>query len=610
MGKWESIDRKLYIDNEENFTIEEKKAIRTINTLLHNHQATSTRENEDKNFIENNLVWKPRNAAWALIKNKIWDEIKLLDKISPVKIEEVKIWVSYKIDWKKIRDNDDHLIRNIFQIMDDINNPIIGRKTWEVRIKSDKKTSTIREFIDKINKSNFSQEVKDKLLQDINFAYKQVLSQDIKKTVISKNKIIYEKKDISQDQEESEKYKEEDTNIKKTEIKKLYKKLERPNSIDDIALPLFSNGIRGLDSWDNTIPSNLVGKIKVAIQNLWQYQTMRIIGTTDWDRIESEFAKKRNKDQYVSIYKRYIDSWWKAPTYENLLNSDQDPQNTILWYARAMSGVLSLWLTREEIKKVEIWNKLGSSPDNANERWFDIAINHQKDIDIPVVSGTFAVLYDFLGKINKQHIGRSLKSFWDNQEAFNLIAETSLDANNSAIYQKVMPGIANAMFNSNNLTPEIEKKVKNRIDNYLSIMVQMVWWEYNNGSRKVLRSGVSNEQMFLIKWAKWLAKDEFIDLMSNKNLDVISDKKLSNWYTIEDYINGWRAENLWVDILEFNWKLPKINWVTDMGGHGKSILDFHWTLESWTSNIDSKFRRLLPEDEEKLGLYFTIKNSI
>lgn len=322
----------------------------------------------------------------------------------------------------------------------------------------------------------------------------------------------------------------------------------------EYTMPLLN--IRGMESGDFNIPKDKSGEIIKAIDNLWDFKTMKIIWYTDASKINTPNAIEKNKNQFNEYRQKYMAAGWTCPTYEELLNlpNNPDPQNTVLWYTRAMGWVLSLNLTPAQIKKIEIGNKLWTKEDEWSERWFDIETNYSKEVERNVVWVIYKKVYDiFQNDLNIEHkfskyvdpkfiayqertgggwfyytLGPIENQPIKKDELFTtLIQQLKIQQNNKVVGEK------------------IKVQISDQLDQVLQNFGLKFgeWWS-------LINEGITHRQYFTIEAVhdKLISEAQFTQLMETGDASVLDNIPLSTWKTIKDFVT-----EKWIRSVVDNW---------------------------------------------------------
>lgn len=337
--------------------------------------------------------------------------------------------------------------------------------------------------------------------------------------------------------------------------------------------------IKNLKSGDSNIPEENRVAIINAINKLWEFQKLKIVGCTDASKINTLDVIERNKKQFDEIRNRYLAKGWTCPIYDELIKSTEDWQNTILWYARAMQWILSLNLTPDQIRKVEIGNKLWTKENYGQERWFDVETNYTEEIVHTIHGLVYENIYGIFGDLSKNNIGRYRWS--DDTYSYGILKmDISTSGNFQKLYQDVFIGTKSFVWENN---PIMENKIKQQTTNFLNHLID------GYGTKSF--NNISNKMYYLIRASdseKWfLTKEEFVDVVKNGNLSVLENKKLDGWSTLKDFVN----QNNIVSVYKPSWGMY-----------------FYNTTNKELANTPSK-RKLSWNDFYKIALYFEMKNS-
>ncbi|MCX6824418.1 MAG: hypothetical protein NT085_04825 [candidate division SR1 bacterium] len=349
----------------------------------------------------------------------------------------------------------------------------------------------------------------------------------------------------------------------------------------EITKPLLN--IRDLKSGDSKISEENAPTIINAINNLGEFQTLKIVGCTDADKIETPNAIEKNTTQFETIKSQYIAAGGICPTYAELLKSPNDPQNTILGFTRAMEGILSLKLTPEQMKKVEIGNKLGTTTNNGKERGFDIETNYTKMINGITYEKTHQAIYKIFGELSQKNIGR----YRDNTGTYTYAIdnlELSTSGEFTKIYEDIFSGVKQIVGDR----PELENKVKEQTAIYLNHLINVCGGKYNNGTWG--SNAISDKMYFMIKAVDqntgFLSQEEFTTLTEKGDLSILEGKKISTGQSVKDYITDKKIVSIY-----------KV---------GNDAL-FYTTTDPNQENRSE--RKISKNDYNLLGLYFQMKNS-
>jgi len=276
-----------------------------------------------------------------------------------------------------------------------------------------------------------------------------------------------------------------------------------------------------------------------------------------------------------------------CPTYEELLNSPQDPQNTILWYTRAMEGVLSLNIDPKQIKKVEIWNRLWTNKDDSSQRGFDVDTNYTKEIIDIIEWEIYAEVFNIFGELNKEHIGRYTTDV--TREKFYGIDKLQFSTGDKfkKLYQDVFMWVKKFEWDQ----PELENKIKKQTEDYLNHLIHVCGWEHENGvwsSEKI-----SNKMFYMIKAVDktngFLSLEEFNKLTKEWDNSVLWTKKLSTGESVEEFIQK--------------------NGVTGADSYGKWLYRYFVAENHPLKNKPQERMLWEANDVYKIELYLSFKNS-
>lgn len=343
--------------------------------------------------------------------------------------------------------------------------------------------------------------------------------------------------------------------------------------------------IKNLESGNSDIPEENRESIINAINNLWEFQKIKIIGCTDASKIDTPAAIEKNKIQFNEVRSRYLAAGGICPTYEELLKSPEDPQNTVLWYARAMQWILSLNLTPDQMKKVEIGNKLWTKENFGKERGFDVEVDYTEEITRIIQWSTYENVYRMFGELNKKNIGRYRAANGQYNYAIDQLG-ISTSGNFEKLYQDVFIG-SKSFVGENN--PALEQKIKQQTTDFLNHLIDACGGTYGNGTRS--SESISNKMFYLIKASDpatgFLSQQEFVDVVEKGDLSILENKSLKDWTKLIDFIN----QNAVVGVYK------------DSGW-----LYFYKTTDKEKMNDRNK-RKLLWDDFYKMALYFELKNS-
>ena len=356
---------------------------------------------------------------------------------------------------------------------------------------------------------------------------------------------------------------------------------------DGYTKPLLS--IKWMDWNESKIPEENREQIVNAINSLEEFQKVRIKWSTDANPITTEEWIQKNKQDFEETLKRFVAAWWESISYDKLLQSKDDPQNTILWYRRAMEWVLSLNLTPDQMKKITISNALWTIRDQEEwkkERGFDIDVDYSWQIKNTLEWTTTDFFYDILWELDMEWFWRYnkyQKGYWYEMHDINL--STHLDPDNPTdLYKRVMSHIPPVLVGD----ASTEEKIKTQVNSYLRSLINICWWEYNNWLWSA--KAISNKQFYTIAAThdKLITKDEFKSIIEKKDISVLENKKLESGKTIKE-------------LLEEN-KDDPITWV----GNETSWIYRYYTKDAKKYPTE---RKISKNDYILLGLYFQTKNS-
>lgn len=343
--------------------------------------------------------------------------------------------------------------------------------------------------------------------------------------------------------------------------------------------------IKDLKSGDSNIPEENKPDIIRAINDLWDFQTLKIIGCTDASQINTPNAIAMNKKQFDDVRAKYITSGGKCPTYDELLKSPEDPQNTILWYSRAMEWILSLNLNSDQIKKVEVGNKLWTREKEWSERWFDVETNYSEEITRTIEWVVYENIYRIFGDLNKKNIGWYNSSDGINRYAIDEI-QIATSEGFEKLYQDIFMGTKSFVWENNE---ELENKIKQQTTDFLEHLIHWCGGEYGNGSWS--SNTISDKMYYLIKatdpttW--FLSQEEFSELIENGNLSILENETLASWWTVIDFIKNNNIKSVYKP---------------------SGDMYFYTTPDQGSGNRSE--RKIENKDDFlKLALYFDLKNS-
>jgi len=350
--------------------------------------------------------------------------------------------------------------------------------------------------------------------------------------------------------------------------------------------------IRWMEWNETNIPDQHKQDVINSINSLQDFEKMRIVWCTDANPIQTEEWISKNKSEFERISKEFVSKWWSALSYQDLLKSPNDPQNTILWYRRAMEWTLSLNLTPDQMEKIIVTNKLWviqNKEEGKQERWFDIEADYSDKIEHVVEGETSDFLYEIFWKLSKESLGRTnvRNEKWDLTYLYHMSSidlKTHIDPDNpTELYTRVMWHIPNVLAND----IATQEKIHNQIKWFLKVLINNCWWEFNNWVWSA--KNITRRQYYTIVSArdKLLSASEFKSLMEN-DLSVLENKNLEMWKSIKQFIEENKDNPVtWV------WSWDKIN---------------TYYLKDWNKR-SPKDRAISSNDYILLWLYFQVKNN-
>lgn len=358
--------------------------------------------------------------------------------------------------------------------------------------------------------------------------------------------------------------------------------------------------IRNLDSNESWIPDSEKGEIINIINHLSDSEKIVIVWCTDASPISSNDAINHNQNEFKEIYKQYIWKWWECPSLWELLLRQPDPQNTILWYRRAMQWVLSLWLNEEQMGKVKIDSKLWENKNDSNERWFDVNIDYSEHIIIEV--------FDYFKKIcgslddnslSYEPIVNNWVKTWYKYRIHEESLSTDIDGLRTQMYKDILwdPWQWDKF---SWLSDEEYEAKKAAIDREISKYLDISRFLVPNYANDKKLTGVE-------RTSHTIEKKEFYLIKLSKKLDVDQFRKVMEW------------GKEWLDVI---WKM-KLNDIKDDDWNPISVEDFvqrknisrvanDGAGETWYHYFDNsktslKERRISKEDYVLLWMYFELK---
>lgn len=301
--------------------------------------------------------------------------------------------------------------------------------------------------------------------------------------------------------------------------------------------------IKNLESGKSEIPVENRAAIINAINNLkqlatWEFEKLKIIWCTDASKIDTPNAIITNKKQFDDVRARYIAAGWSCPSYDELLQSPEDPQNTILWYSRAMEGILSLNLTKEQMKKIEIGNKLWTKENNGLERWFEIEKTYTEVMSRIIIDELYTEVYNMIGELDFERVWY----YYNNTTNSYYYAMSQLDMKThdqwkkEALFNRVMQWAAWRNIIGENIDPKLEEKMKWQIKEYLTHLIHVAWGNYDNGVWSAKTLTYKEYYTLAAVHDKLITEDEFKKITEEGDLSVLEDKQLESGITIKDFI--------------------------------------------------------------------------
>lgn len=361
--------------------------------------------------------------------------------------------------------------------------------------------------------------------------------------------------------------------------------------------------IRNLDSNESWIPDSEKGKIINIINHLSDSEKIVIVWCTDWSPISSSDAINHNQNEFIEIYKQYIWKWWECPSLSELLLRQPDPQNTILWYRRAMQWVLSLWLNEDQMGKVKIDSKLWENQNDPNERWFDVNIDYSK-IRERIVLEVFDYFKKICGSLDDNSLSyEPIINRWTKTWYKYRIYEESLSTDINGLRTQMYKDLLWDPWKWDRfswLSDEEYEARKEAIDREIS--------RYLDISRFLIPNYANNTNLtWDVRASHTIEKKEFYLIKLSKKLDVDQFRKVMEW---------WKE---WLDVI---WKM-ELNDIKDENWNPISVEDFvreknisrvanDGAGETWYHYFDNsktplKERRISKEDYVLLWMYFELK---
>jgi len=355
--------------------------------------------------------------------------------------------------------------------------------------------------------------------------------------------------------------------------------------------------IRNMGLWDYQIPTEYSTTIIQAINNLWDFQKLKIIWCTDATPISTPHATQQNQAQFEQVRAKYMAAGGECPDYQQLLNSTEDPQNVILWYTRAMNWVLSLNLNPDQMQKVEVWYKLSPSQQekkwykdpteklNPQERWFDIAVDYKEAISREIETLVYQDVYKILWELSNQHLTPSHNSV-NRDIKFYQISELKFSTHDAfqQIYQRVYRWVKQIVWDN----PELENKAREQTQSYLQNLIYACGWVFQSWVRSP--KTISDKLAYMLYSIKqWnLSQQDFRQLTEYWDISILENKQLKNWQNLSEFLQNSGA--IWVDKVS----LPSRRYL---------VPDNH------PDRMYPKRRDLEVSDYNLLWLYFELKKS-
>lgn len=363
-------------------------------------------------------------------------------------------------------------------------------------------------------------------------------------------------------------------------------------TVDEYATTSAFN-IRNLVSNESDIPDSEKGEIIRIINNLSDFEKIIIVGCTDGSPINTEQAKRYNQNKFEEIRTQYIQAGWTCPQLKDLLSDNNDPQNKVLWYRRAMEWVLSLNLNQNQIKKVKIDAKPWNNLNDPNERGFDINIDYS-DMTTEIGIEVWNLIQKIYWDLVDQDFGTSW-SEW-NYEYVLRTTKFSTDVQNlrTQLYQQLLGNLWN---NVNSEDSEKKAFIDREVRKYLGVARFLIPY-YDSANWLTHESEkISRKDYYLIKLSKQLNKDEFqqvlewgpnaLNIIWNKTLKDQKDEKW-NPITVNDFVKNNNINA--VDNSCLNW---------DANPYHYKNGDTH----------NRAWRRLSKDDYILLGMYFELQKN-
>jgi hypothetical protein len=325
---------------------------------------------------------------------------------------------------------------------------------------------------------------------------------------------------------------------------------------------------------------------------------------TDKTPISKPDSITKNQNEFERIKRDYEINWWKwCPSLWELLLRQPDPQNTILWYRRAMQWVLSLWLNPDQMGKVKIDSKLWENEDNPNERWFDVNIDYSK-IRERIILEVFDYFKKICGSLDDNSLSyepivNNWVKTWYKYKIYEESLSTDIDGFRTQMYKDILwdPWKWDRF---SWLSDEEYEARKAAIDREIS--------RYLDISRFLIPNYANNTKLTWDERASHtIEKKEFYLIKLSKKLDVDQFRKVMEW---------WKE---WLDVIG----KMKLNEIKDDDWNPISVEDFvkeknisrvanDGAGETWYHYFDNsktplKERRISKEDYILLWMYFELR---